>query len=132
MRSFEVVDRYALPLAIWIGFPFDKVPDKRVITVRHAVIKINPAGSILAYQHFISRQGELSGRVLGYNLIAVVLKPDPHRTSGSQANNHIIPVINLSRFVIIRISHCHLSPRFPIKPDLRLIRFLINHRVPAH
>ncbi|WP_440236871.1 hypothetical protein, partial [Escherichia coli] len=69
---FNFADRCALPVTIRIGLFLDKIADKWIVTVSLDVTEINLVGNIFAYQHIISRQGELSGRILEYNRITIV------------------------------------------------------------
>lgn len=59
-------------MTIRIGLFLDKIADKWIVTVSLDVTEINLVGNIFAYQHIISRQGELSGRILEYNRITIV------------------------------------------------------------
>ncbi|CDK16980.1 hypothetical protein LA635_3356 [Erwinia amylovora LA635] len=39
----------------WITFPFNEITDKGIVAVNLDILKINPAGNVLVYQHIIPR-----------------------------------------------------------------------------
>ena len=56
---FDFADRYTLPVAIRIGFPFDEIGCLSVINIPVRVLRYP-----FAYQHITPRQGELPRRML--------------------------------------------------------------------